>query len=221
MVRRRAVKARPTSKTRSVAVVILAAGAGERFGGDKLISLLNGRVLAQRAIDAASSSRAIACFLVVGANAETLLADADPRRCAIVTNAKWRDGMASSVRTGVAAAAFFDACIIMLGDQPNVTLEDINALIQEYEAHPACIVALRSGNLWGAPVAYPRRDYPALAKLKGDAGAKSYAATQRTRLRFVRAADARAFEDVDTKADLVRANLSSGKPRRPRARRTT
>jgi CTP:molybdopterin cytidylyltransferase MocA len=220
-VRRRAVKARPTSHQPSVAAVILAAGAGERFGGDKLTSMLRGRLLAQGAIDAASSSRAVACFLVVGAHAESLLAVVDPRRCAIVTNGRWREGIASSIRAGIAAAGSYDACIFLLGDQPYVAREDINALIREFELHPASIVALRAAGVWGAPVAFPRRDYAALAKLKGDVGAKSYAQSERRRLRFVRAADARAFEDVDTKADLHRANQTTTVARRRRARRTT
>jgi CTP:molybdopterin cytidylyltransferase MocA len=216
---------RPTLQKPSVAVVILAAGAGERFGGDKLTAELHGNILAQRAIDAACSSRAVACFLVVGARADSLLAMIDPRRCAIVTNTKWRDGIASSIRAGVAATASYDACIFTLGDQPNVTREDVNALIHAIESHPTAIVALRAGVVWGAPVAFPRRDYAALAKLKGDAGAKTYAQSQRKRLRFVRAADARAFDDIDTKADLHRANqaraLATDAPRRRRAHRTS
>jgi molybdenum cofactor cytidylyltransferase len=211
----------PTLCRPTVATIILAAGAGERFGGDKLTSMLHGTILAQRAIDTACSSRAIACFLVVGAHAESLLAVVDPRRCAIVTNVKWREGIASSIRAGLAVAASYDACIFMLGDQPNITRADINTLIQDIEAHSTTIVALRAQNVWGAPVAFPRSDYRALAKLKGDSGAKSYAITQRKRLRFVHASDARAFEDVDTKTDLQRAHRDAAKTRRPRARRMT
>ncbi len=190
----------------TVATVILAAGEGSRFGGSKLTAPFQGRVLAQHAIDAACASQATACFLVIGAHADALRTQVDPRRCAIVPNRTWREGIASSIRTGVACATNFDACLFMLADQPYVTSADLDSLIAHVERHPMTIAALRVANIWGAPVAFPHRDFAALRKLRGDAGAKSYAASNGDRLQFVPAIDPRAFYDVDTKLDLRRLN---------------
>ena len=186
------------------AAIILAAGEAARFGGAKLAAALYGRPLAQHAIDAACSSRAIACFLIIGANAESLLASVDTRRCAVVVNRRWREGIAASIRAGVAAAAPFDACFFVLADQPRVTTADLNRLIEASERHPTGIAALRAGATWGAPVLFPRRDFAALERLRGDAGAKILAARRKDRLRFVKAQDERAFDDIDTKDDLKR-----------------
>ena len=191
----------------STAAVLLAAGSGSRFGGRKLIAPLAGLPLIQRAIDAACGSRALSCVLVLGADAEAVLDCADTRRCAIVCNEAWREGIASSIRAGLSSVKESDACIIMLADQPFVSSMDIDGLLQcsaDLYGRPGRppIVALRAGKTWGAPVLFPRQDFTALARLTGDAGAKRYAQSQRRRLRFVTARDSRAFCDIDSPSDL-------------------
>jgi molybdenum cofactor cytidylyltransferase len=199
---------------RSTSAVLLAAGSGERFGGRKLLAPFFGRPLVQRAIDAACASRVLSCILVLGADADAIMDCTDTRRCSIVRNENWREGIAASIRTGLRFAAESDACVFMLADQPFVSSADIDALHEcsaDLYGRPQCgadlygrpaIVALRAGKTWGAPVLFPRRDFAALTRLRGDVGAKRYAETQRNRLRFVTARDPRAFRDVDSSSDL-------------------
>lgn len=189
-----------------VGCVILAAGEGRRFGGNKLIALYKGRPLVQRAIDAAGMSQALTCTLVIGADAEALLSAVDSRRCAIVSNPEWREGIASSIRAGLHRHESDDACVLLVGDEPLVAGADIDALIASFADHPKSISALRAGRVWGTPVLFPRPDLKALARLRGDSGAKRYAQTQKKRLRLIDAANPRAFADVDTRADLARLN---------------
>jgi molybdenum cofactor cytidylyltransferase len=190
--------------SRPTSAVLLAAGSGERFGGRKLLATFSGRPLLQHAIDAACASRVLSCILVLGADADAIMDCSDTRRCAIVRNEDWREGIAASIRTGLRFAAESDACVFMLADQPFVSSDDINALIgcsaDLYGRHS--IVALRAGTTWGAPVLFPRRDFSALGRLHGDSGAKGYAQTQSRRLRFVTARDPRAFRDIDSRSDL-------------------
>ena len=192
----------------STAVIVLAAGSSSRFGGRKLIADFSGRPLLQNAIDAACGSRAHSCILVLGADAEIVRNRVEPRRCSVVLNAAWQEGIASSIRRGLTYALELDACVFLLADQPFVTSADIDDLIvpaqKSHGDHHVVshIVALRAGGTWGAPVLFPRRDFDALALLKGDAGAKGYAQSQKRRLRFVTAKDSRAFCDVDSPADL-------------------
>jgi molybdenum cofactor cytidylyltransferase len=191
---------------RPTAAIVLAAGSGTRFGGAKLIAPFVGRALLQHAIDAACESRALVCALVLGANADEVLERVDSRRCVIVRNRSWQEGIASSIRAGLGIAdesTACDACLFLLGDQPFVSSADIDALLcrADLRGRPS-IVALRSAKIWGAPVLFPRRDFAALARLRGDEGAKRYAETQQQRMHFVTATDRRAFCDVDTRSDL-------------------
>jgi molybdenum cofactor cytidylyltransferase len=199
--------------TPRVGCIVLAAGAARRFGGDKLIAPLRGKPVLQYAVDAACGARALSCTLVVGDGAARLLAAVDPRRCAVIVNGDWRTGIASSIRCGLRAHHDDDACIIMTGDTPLITSADLDRLIAAWGA-TSSIVALRAGDVWGAPVLFPRGDFAKLRSLEGDAGAKRYAAQQRQRLAFVDASDPNAFADVDTRDDLRR--LSGPGTRRTR-----
>jgi molybdenum cofactor cytidylyltransferase len=205
--------------TPRIGCIVLAAGAGRRFERgaakrsapgragsrpSKLVALLGRDPLLQRAIDAACGSSASTCTLVLGAHAGSVLAGVDARRCGIAFNDQWRAGIASSIRFGLRAHRDDDACVIMLGDQPFVTSADLDQMMGA--GSEIAVVALRAAGVWGAPVLFPRRDFAALARLKGDRGAKRYAAAQKQRLVFVDALDLDAFDDVDTPVDLTRLN---------------
>ena len=119
-------------------------------------------------------------------------------------NPDWAQGIAASIRCAIEAQGESDACILMLGDQPNVTAADLAALIAAHEDHRGSIVALRRGRLWGAPVLFPRRDYASVRGRSGDRGAKEYANSNARRLVFVEAARPDAFIDLDTPRDAKR-----------------
>jgi len=189
----------------AVCCAILAAGAAQRFrGGNKLLAAFRGRPLLQHAVDAACASAAVACLLVVGDDAEAIENEVETRRCAIVQNSGWREGIAASIRRALGERPDDDACIFLVGDEPFVSAGDIDALIAEHERAPHSIVALRTKKTWGTPTLFPRSDYAKLLRLRGDRGAKSYATRLQRRLRFVNAAHPQAFSDIDTRADLER-----------------
>jgi molybdenum cofactor cytidylyltransferase len=189
-----------------VGCVVLAAGEGRRFGGvqSKLLAPVDGSPLLQRAIDAAASSQAMSCTLVTGAQALVVLGAVDLRRCSVVDNPGWAEGIASSVRAGLEQHRGDEACIFMVADQPFISSTDLNRLIAEHRAEREAIIALRASDVWGTPMLFPACDFPALARLCGDAGAKRFAQAHQARVRFVSAQSARAFADVDTVDDYER-----------------
>ena len=184
----------------------MAAGESRRLGAhaNKLLLDFRGRPLLQRAIDAASQSRSMTCTLVVGAGAKEVLESVDVRRCAVTANPHWLEGIASSIRAGLAQHRDDEACIFMVADQPFVGVDDIDRLIAHHHAARDAIIALQAGDVWGTPMLFPARDFDALSKLGGDSGAKRYAQRNRRRVRFVAALSNDAFVDVDTYEDYAR-----------------
>ena len=144
-----------------VGCVVLAAGQSHRFGtGDsKLLLPVAGKSLVQHAIDAAAQSLASSCTLVVGAHAEEILQSVDSRRCAVVDNPDWREGIASSLRAGLAQHLDDDACIFMVADQPFVNAVDLDQLIRRFMERRTSMVALRSNDVWGSPMLFPQSDF--------------------------------------------------------------
>jgi CTP:molybdopterin cytidylyltransferase MocA len=103
----------------TTAAVVLAAGAGVRFGGPKLRAPFRGRPLVSWAIDAAVAAGLDEVVVVTGGHD---LADLLPEGVVERTNPRWADGQATSVQAAVAhaGAVGHEAIVVGLGDSPLV-----------------------------------------------------------------------------------------------------
>jgi molybdenum cofactor cytidylyltransferase len=205
----------------------MAAGGSRRLGAhtNKLLLEFRGRPLLQHAIDAASKSQSMSCTLVVGAGIREVLDSVDVRRCAVVENPNWREGIASSIRAGLTQHRDDEACVFLVADQPFIGVQDIDRLLADHQIARDAIVALEACDVWGTPMLFPARDFKALSNLRGDSGAKRYADRHHKRLRFVAALSNEAFADVDTLEDYERligaiSGSENLKTRRFRAQRS-
>ena len=116
-------------------------------------------------------------------------------------NAGWAEGIASSLRAGLARHRTDEACIFMVADQPRIETEDIDGLLACHAAQHDAVVALRSGRVWGTPMLFPQSLFGLIERLRGDAGAKRPVQSEGLEVRFVRAASEEAFADIDTLVD--------------------
>jgi molybdenum cofactor cytidylyltransferase len=161
-----------------IAALLLAAGQGTRFGlspGEtKLAMALNGRPLIRYVAEAALASRAHPVGVVTGHAAETVSALLEGLGFQLIYNGAYADGLASSLRAGVAALpGHIDGVVILLADMPFVTKDVIDTLISRFEAavpKPDAVVPVRNGR-HGNPVLLGKRLFEAIAKLEGDRGA--------------------------------------------------
>ena len=160
-------------------VVILAAGAGRRFGGGKVLALLDDRPLVQHVVDAALDWGPAALIAVLGRDADVAERIVDWGCAVLVRNPDPDRGLASSLVLGVAAAARMepplDGVFIALGDQPRVRTTTFVTLARAAAAdgcaHPV-IVPRYTGE--PAAVANPalllRAAWPLVERLEGDRG---------------------------------------------------
>ena len=118
-----------------VAALVLAAGAGRRFGGGKLLAGLEGRPILQHVLDALAEAGIENPFVVVGGDADELDAAVRWRDAHRVRNPDPDVGLASSLQLGWQAAMLTsprpDAVIVLLGDQPRVDPAVIRELIAQ------------------------------------------------------------------------------------------
>jgi nicotine blue oxidoreductase len=157
-----------------VGCLVLAAGAARRFGAPKQLARLDGRPLLEHALRAATSARGVAPVIVtLGANAEKIAAAVDLCGARPVPVPDWEEGLAASLRAGVAALdnEGVDAIVVTLGDQPLVTAAAIER-VAAAASGPAPAARATWGGVPGHPVLLTRPLFAAVAKARGDEGAR-------------------------------------------------
>lgn len=181
--------------------IIMAAGASERFGADKLAARLGGRSLLRRAFEAVPAAR-FCRVCVVTARAEGF-ALAREFGFEAVLNDRPELGASLTVRLGLAALPDCGAALFMTADQPLLRRESVERLLDAAALHPGRIAALAHGGERGNPVLFPRAFFPELAALTGDRGGSAVIKRHPESLLLVET-DPRELMDVDYVSDLER-----------------
>lgn len=164
---------RPQGEPRLWAVV-LAAGASRRLGRPKQLVRFAGETLVARAVDSAARVCPGRVVVVLGAHraiVEPVVAGLDAH---VVVNEGWAEGMASSLRAGVAALpAECAAALLLTCDQPRVTEDALDVLATAWARAPERCVASAYHDGIGVPAIVPARLFPVLMQLQGDRGARA------------------------------------------------
>lgn len=182
--------------------VVLAAGASTRFGSPKQLVRIAGRPLLHTAVTRASEVVGSALIVVLGSGAAELAGLLRHSPGSIVVNQDWREGLASSIRAGIARLPLTCAgALLMLADQPAVSADDLRRLAGTWRKQPQYVAAALYSGTTGVPAIFPRSMFPELAQLRGDQGAR--AILRRNSDRLVRVPMASAAIDVDTPEDLL------------------
>lgn len=188
--------------------VVLAAGAGTRFGGGKLRADYRGRPLLAWALDAAFAAPTAGVTLVTGADAcETgavAREAAAGRPLAVVRCADWAAGLSASLAVGLARVpAEAAGALVFLGDMPRIPEGLAARLVEAFAAEGVEAAAPVCGGRRGHPALLGRALFAAAATLNGDRGAGALLAGLGPRLARVETDDPGVLFDVDTPAALA------------------
>lgn len=173
---------------------MLAAGEARRFGSPKQLALLDGRPLLAHVLDLAAPYDPL---VVLGAHASEILARVDVGEHVIAD--AWAEGQAASLRAGVAALGDVDRVLVLLGDQPFLTREVIDAVLA-VSTPPTPAARATYNGVPGHPVVLGRAVLATVPDLRGDTGARDVLA--RFRVRTVEAAHLCDPTDIDTPDQL-------------------
>lgn len=181
--------------------VLMASGAGQRFGGNKLLWPMGGAPLYQRAMGAIPAElfdRAV----VVSAYPE-ILEEAERRGYLPVRNPSPEQGQSVSVKIGTEKLLDMEGILFAVCDQPWLRRESVERLLADFSAAPANIWALGWQGRKGNPVVFPKSTFPALLALSGDKGGGVVVRANPGLLRLAEAGSPKELHDVDTPADLA------------------
>jgi molybdenum cofactor cytidylyltransferase len=196
-------KPHTTTKHQQIAAVVLAAGMSSRMGRNKLLANIAGEPLVRRVVRAVEESRARPIVVVTGRDGSEISAALAGTAAKIVHNAHYRDGLSTSLRTGIEVVSESDGAIILLGDMPGITASLIDRIIASFCPGRSICVATYRGKR-GHPVLFDRRFYPALRSISGDIGARHVVGANEEAVCEMAADDEAPLIDIDTPEDLAR-----------------
>jgi CTP:molybdopterin cytidylyltransferase MocA len=178
--------------------LLLAAGAGRRYGMPKALIQSGGELLVARGLRVLREGGLSTVVVVLGAAAEQVRTAADLTGAHLVVNEQWATGMGSSLRAGLAALAGIDveAALVMLVDLPGITPQAISRVASL--ASTESLVAASYRGEQGHPVLIGRSHWIGVAELAtGDRGARAYLTAHAPDLRLVPCDDVADGTDMD------------------------
>lgn len=188
------------------AAIVLAAGSARRFGGGKLLATYRGAPLLHGALAAARAAPVSSIVVVTGADAaavEACVRAFDPA-LAIVHAADHAEGMAASLRAGIAALPDeAEAAFVFLGDMPRAAHAVLRPLAEAVVADGALAAAPVFAGRRGNPVVLGRPLFAAAAELAGDVGARRLLEGLGARLARIESPDDGVLFDVDEPGQLA------------------
>jgi molybdenum cofactor cytidylyltransferase len=161
--------------SRESAILILAAGSSSRLGQSKQLLQYQGQSLLQRT----SSLACAICrqvVVVLGSNFDNHAKEIANLSAYVVNNQDWQKGMGHSLKVGVKEILSrwptAKAILVLVCDQPRLTQQHLELLIEWAANVPQSIVCSSYGTTLGVPALFKKEMFPKLLEIADNEGAK-------------------------------------------------
>ena len=186
-----------------IGCALLAAGAGKRFGGEKLLHEVGGEPMIARAMQLYQSHPFAARACVTRAEATRIQSLARGNGFLVVINPDPERGVGTSVSIVTAELIRqepeLDGILYAVSDQPFLTQQSVQKLIDAFAADSSKIASLAFEGNRGNPAIFPKDLFGELQELGEDIGGGAVIRRNKERLILVEAESARELEDIDTR----------------------
>jgi molybdenum cofactor cytidylyltransferase len=154
-----------------ICAVVLAGGLSRRMGTQKLLLPFGGKTVIAHIVDQLLASAVDEVHVIVGHRAEHIIVELSGRAVSIVNNPNYTSGMLSSVRCGLQnLPEKCRAAMVVLGDQPSITTELIDQMLQSFAAtEKSILVPLYKGKR-GHPILFSLLYLDEILTQYGDVG---------------------------------------------------
>lgn len=183
-----------------IAAILLAAGRGERFIGNKLLENYAGKPLYLHTFDLILAAGFLK--VVVVTQYQQIIAHVSGTSARAVQNPDSSRGISSSIRIGLQNCGVWDGVMFFVGDQPHLSLHTVAGMIEMFISEPSCIISAAYGDCPGNPVIFPWRLMDELMALKGDIGGRAVIRNHPDILRYYMVSNPIELKDIDTREDL-------------------
>jgi len=200
--------------------VILAAGRSSRLApANKLLLSLGNRPVVRHVALAALASGLDPVIAVTGQDREGIAAALTGLPVRVVDNRDYAQGLASSLRAGVAAlAAEADAALVLLGDMPLIVPRHLQLLTDALARGKRYSIGIPTyAGRRGNPVLWSAEHFPRLLELNGDRGASVLFRELSDRILEVAMPDDAVLIDIDTEAAMETVRIRFEQAETPRS----
>jgi molybdenum cofactor cytidylyltransferase len=145
------------------------------MGRPKQLIRLHGETLLHRAARMALEAGCDPVVVVLGSHAPDLRPQLEGLATAVLINKDWEEGMASSLRCGMAPVAALPdlaGVLVLVCDQPLLSVDHLKNLIARHSGGQAKITASSYAGKTGVPAVFGPTAFDALLALQGDGGAR-------------------------------------------------
>jgi len=188
-----------------ICAIVLAAGESRRMGSQKLLLPFGATTVIGRVVDQLLQSVIDRIFVVTRHNADKIAEELSARAVTIVDNPDYPSGMLSSVRCGLRALPNdCHAVMVALGDQPAITTNLIDDLVQAFNMNHKGIVVPVFQNRRGHPILLSTRYRDEILSQYDDAGLRGLLHAHRDDVLELAASEPSVLSDMDCPEDYQR-----------------
>ncbi|WP_192930159.1 nucleotidyltransferase family protein [Alkaliphilus pronyensis] len=188
--------------------IIMASGYSKRFNDNKLLFKIDGKPLIERVIGAAAASKLQEIIIIYRCNQVKQIADKYPIKA--IYNELAHEGQSAAVKLGIKnASPNTKGYLFMVGDQPFLSSEIINSIIDIYNKSQAPIVIPTYCGKQGNPVLFSSKLKDRLTQVNGDKGGRIIFKEYHKEISFDSFSQEEAGIDIDTEKDLSKLKIKS------------
>jgi molybdenum cofactor cytidylyltransferase len=147
--------------------LVLGAGGSQRLGRPKQLLPYGDGTLLGHVVETARGCGFDQLVVAIGGGADEVRASVDLSGAEVVVNDAYGEGCSSSIAAALRVVKG-DVLVLMLGDQPGVTVATVRALLAGRD--DAALAVCRYDDGRGHPIAFARSVFGDLANLHGDKG---------------------------------------------------
>jgi molybdenum cofactor cytidylyltransferase len=173
----------------TIGIILLAAGSSSRMGRPKQLLPIGGEPLLVRSVKAAVGSKAHELVVVLGSNYKSHREVIAGFSIEIIENQEWQKGMGNSLKKGLSHLIdkndSLNAVIVLVCDQPYLSSDIINKLIEEFVQTKSKIVVSIYAGIIGVPALFDFSMFEKILQLGDEQGAKKLIQQQRANVKAV------------------------------------
>lgn len=187
----------------NLAILVLAAGSSSRMNSVKQLEKIEGEYLLDITLKKVKLISKQNIFCVLGANYQLIKQKITTNNIRFIYNKDYKKGLSTSIISGIQTIfekKEIDSILILLADQPAISVFYLKKMIALSKKQNSKIVASTYKNGFGVPVIIPKIYFERLLYISGDKGAKQFLESNKGEI--ISPKEKTNLFDIDTQEDL-------------------